>query len=133
MNFKHGADERSPYVYAHALADVRRLAAVVEDLALQRSDPAAPALIVFNWNGNASVYFYLRNVAGVRFRQPHQIQAAPIGQRMLLVDFAHRDALPGAYESDYHVEHFQLRPNIWGLLYVEGSLWRGTMGEGGEG
>lgn len=124
VNYRHGADPRNPHVFAHALSPVRDVAAVAKRLAELPDGGERPTLHVFNWGGgNGPLYFYMRNIDGVRYRSAEETAQASPALSMVLVDEARRDQLDDRFETGYHLERYELRPGNFGLLYVRQSLW----------
>ncbi len=89
-----------------------------------------PSVQVYDWLDNASLYFYLRGIKNVRFRTAADVAAASPSTDMILIDEPQRGALAPSLESSHHIERFQLRPNMWALLYVRQTLWDRAEGGG---
>lgn len=124
VNFRHGADPRNPHVFAHALPGVRDVSSAVKRLAQLPDEGRRPRIHVFNWGGgNGPLYFYMRGVDGVRYRSAEETAQALPALSVVLVDEARRDQLDDRFDTGYHVERYELRPGIFGLLYVRQSLW----------
>jgi uncharacterized protein (TIGR03663 family) len=123
VNAHYASDERNPWVYAHSLSDVRRAAKMVRRLSQLSEDPRPASTYVFNWLDNAGLYFYLRGVPNIRFRPAHEIARAPASLDMILINESDSGALNDEAYGAYHIERFQLRPNIWARLYVRPKLW----------
>ena len=58
----------------------------------------------------------------MRFIDPVPANPAPV--EILLIPKADADELEDGFDSDYHMESYQLRPNVWGNLYVRLELWK---------
>ena len=123
VNFRYESDERNPWVYAHALPDVQRLADLAKALSATEDPKAVPTLHVYNWTDNASLPFYLRDLPKTRFHRSNGVASASTNLDVIVIDEAHLGDLDETLANAFPYERFQMRPNIWARLYARPELW----------
>ena len=115
------AHRRNPYVYAHTVPDLVRLAERVEDIA--KVSPEGSGLLVRVIAPEAwPLPWYLRGFPNVRYstEPPPGFDAdAPV----LITSPAYAERIAPKLKSEYHVDHYGLRPTVVLLLYVRQDLW----------
>ena len=118
-NFVYYADTRNPYVYAHPVNDVVRLAQRVEDIA--RVDPQGRAMLVRVITPDYwPLPWLLRRFSRVGYwPEIPEEPDAPV----IITSPDLQPALDKRLRGAYHVEYFGLRPEVLLLAYVRTDLW----------
>jgi len=120
-SFRHQADERNPYVYAQPHRQVQELVDLIQSIATQAPEPP-PRTLLLGVDQHANILFDLRRVPGVRLIFGTGIPGS-LDAQMIFVGRDHEEELRARLQGPHHVEYFQLRPDVWGALYVRQELW----------
>jgi uncharacterized protein (TIGR03663 family) len=118
-NGRFACDQRNPYVYAHTVRDLPRLAERV--LELSRLHPDGDDMLVRVVTDDYwPLPFYWRSLNRVGYwHDPADAADAPVV--VTQPDLA--EEVEAGLEDDYQVEYRGLRPQVHLLLYVERGLW----------
>ena len=116
------ADPRNPYVYAHTLPDVKRLAHDVEELAKASPDGhEMPIQVIWHNRYYWPLPWYLRRFERVDpWRHVPEVSAAPV-----VISSAQLDApLSEKLEATHLMTgYYGVRPNVLAQLWVRMDLW----------
>ena len=118
-NFRFCADSRNPYVYAHALPDVVRLARRISELAALHADGPAMRIHCITpeyW----PLPYYLRKLSRIGYWS--DIPSAPDAP-VIVASAELQEALEPLLHETYHTEFFGLRPGILLVLNIQQDLW----------
>lgn len=118
-NFRFCADPRNPYVYAHPVADVIRLARRLTELAALHPD-ATSMRIHFITPDYWPLPYYLRRFSQVGYWS--DIPAAPDAP-VIIASCELQDRLHPALGDRYHTEFYGLRPGVLLVLNIQQDLW----------
>jgi len=118
-NFRFYADPRNPYVYAHPVRDVMRLAHRLDEIGRVSPDGYDTVIDVISeeyW----PLPWYLRRFRNVGYwsRMPDHVDASVI---VTQADWEKR--LRAELKRNYHTEYFGLRPTIVLALLVRDDVW----------
>ena len=118
-NFRFHTDYRNPYVYAHPLTDVVRLATWVDRLGQVHPDGRRMLIKVITpdpW----PLPWYLRRFERVGYwEDPPEDADAPV----VITTHDVQPAVTERLRNEYHVSHYGLRPEIVLVVNVERGLW----------
>lgn len=118
-NFRFCADPRNPYVYAHSVPDVVRLARRIEELAALHAD--GPAMRVhFITPEYWPLPYYLRKLQRVGYWSG--IPATPDAP-VMVVGADLQEALEPLLHDRYHTEFYGLRTGVLLVLNIRQDLW----------
>lgn len=118
-NFRFFADPRNPYVYAHALPDVRRLATRISELAALHTDGPAMRIHCITpeyW----PLPYYLRKLRRIGYWS--EIPPTPDAP-VIIASVELQEPLAPMLNDKYHTEFFGLRPGILLVLNIQQDLW----------
>ena len=118
-NFRFCADVRNPYVYAHALPDVVRLARRISQLAALHGDGTAMRIHCITpeyW----PLPYYLRKLSRIGYW--NEIPAAPDAP-VIVASVELQEPLELVLRGKYHAEFFGLRPGVLLVLNIQQDLW----------
>ncbi len=118
-NLRFYADPRNPYVYAHAVTDVVRLARRVQALATLHAD--GPALRVHCITPDYwPLPYYLRKLQRVGYWST--IPATPDAP-VIITSTVLQEQLEPLLRDRYHTEYYGLRPDVLLVLNIQQELW----------
>jgi len=122
-SFRFHADPRNPYVYAHPVNDVARLAEQIEQLAGSHPDGHNMVVKVIGpdyW----PLPWYLRRFTRVGYWE--EVPESP--DAPVIVTAARlQPAVDDALQCDYSSSYYGLRPDVVLAVYVEEGLWEKYM------
>ncbi|MEI6655691.1 MAG: flippase activity-associated protein Agl23 [Verrucomicrobiota bacterium] len=113
------ADPRNPYVYAHSVPDVVRLARRINELAALHAD--GPAMRVHCITPDYwPLPYYLRKLRRVGYwNGPPANPDAPV----IVANAGLQDHLEPLLQDRYHTEFYGLRPGVLLVLNIQQDLW----------
>jgi len=118
-NGRFCADPRNPYVYAHSLPDVVRLARRITDVAALH--PEGPAMrIHFITPEYWPMPYYLRKLQRIGYWS--EIPTAPDAP-VIIVSSELQEQLEPRLHDRYHTEFYGLRPGVLLVLNIQQDLW----------
>ena len=118
-NFRFCADPRNPYVYAHSVPDVVRLASRISEVAALHAD--GPAMrIHFITPEYWPLPYYLRKLRRIGYWS--EIPAAPDAP-VIVASAELQEQLEPLLRERYHTEFFGLRPGVLLVLNIQQDLW----------
>lgn len=120
-SYVYAADMRNPYVYAHPVPDVLRLAQRAEDLA--KVHPAGHGLVVKVISPGGDYWplpWYLRRFERVGYWA--EVPENPDADFIIVANDLQPE-LEKRLENRYQVEFYGLRPNVILLGYIQEDLW----------
>jgi len=118
-NFRFAADNRNPYVYAHPLRGVVRLADWVEKLAAVHPDGHRMLVKVIT-DDPWPLPWYLRRFERVGYwERPPDDPDAPV----VITSLDVQPALDERLRNKYRTSYYGLRPDVVLLVYVQQELW----------
>ena len=118
-NFRFFADPRNPYVYAHALPDVVRLARRIGELAALHADAAAMRIHCITpeyW----PLPYYLRKLRRIGYWS--EIPPSPDAP-VIVTSVELQEFLEPLLHEKYHAEFYGLRPGVLLMLNIQQDLW----------
>ncbi len=123
-SFRYPADPRNPYVYAHTVPDLLRLAQRVADVAALHADRSNTLVkVVAGPYEQWPLPWYLRRLTRVgywsRADEAARLDDAPI----IIASQDQADAVGGMLGDRYVQEFYGLRPDVVLTLFVERPLW----------
>ncbi|MCX6874169.1 MAG: TIGR03663 family protein [Verrucomicrobia bacterium] len=113
------ADPRNPYVYAHSVPDVVRLARRISEIAALHADGRSMR-IHFITPDYWPLPYYLRKLNRVGYWSA--IPASPDAP-VIVVNSELQEQLEPLLRERYHTEFFGLRPGVLLILNIEQDLW----------
>jgi predicted membrane-bound mannosyltransferase len=118
-NIRFCADPRNPYVYAHSVPDVLRLARRINELAAM--DGTGPLLRVHCITPDYwPLPYYLRKLQRVGYW--NDIPTAPDAP-VIVVSSGLQELLEPLLRDRYHTEYYGLRPGVLLALNVQQDFW----------
>lgn len=116
-------DPRNPYVYAHTLADVERLACDVEQIAESSPDGRhVPVRVIWQDAYYWPLPWYLRRMEDVEFRT--ELRDEDLSAPMVIASPEFDAALEAKYGEDRAMPgYYAIRPQVFGGLWVRRDLW----------
>ena len=118
-NFRFCADQRNPYVYAHSVPDVVRLAQRIEEIAALHPDGRSTR-IHFITPDYWPMPYYLRKFDQIGYWS--EVPANPDAP-VMVVSADLQERLEPQLRDAYHAAFYGLRPDVLLLLYVRQDLW----------
>jgi predicted membrane-bound mannosyltransferase len=118
-NFRFCADQRNPYVYAHSVPDVVRLAQRIEEIAALHPDGRSMR-IHFVTPDYWPMPYYLRKFDQIGYWS--EVPANPDAP-VMVVSADLQERLEPQLRDAYHAAFYGLRPDVLLLLYVRQDLW----------
>ncbi|MFC1782385.1 flippase activity-associated protein Agl23 [Planctomycetota bacterium] len=120
-NFRFFADQRNPYVYAHTVSDVKRLAGLIQDIA--SAYPAGndlPIKVIAEADNYWPLPWYLR-----KFPQTGYWRQAPqdVNEPLVIVGPVWQPSIEEKLEGAYHPEYYGLRPTVQLKVFIRNDLW----------
>ena len=119
---RYATDVRNPYVYAHALTDVRRLGERIEQLAALAPEGTATRVNVI-----ASDYWplpwYLRRLSGVGYWYAPVEGTEALDAPLIVTSPDVEPHLIPRLREQYETQFYGLRPEVFLQLYVRKDLW----------
>jgi predicted membrane-bound mannosyltransferase len=120
---RYCADPRNPYVYAHPVPDVIRLARRIEEIAALHPDGRSMRVHFISpeyW----PMPYYLRRLQRVGYwREVPSAPDAPV----MVVGADCQEVLEPRLRDRYHTAYYGLRPDVLLLLYIRQDLWEGYL------
>jgi predicted membrane-bound mannosyltransferase len=118
------ADPRNPYVYAQTSPDFLKLVLRVEGLAAVHPDHDKMLIKVIagpyeTW----PLPWYLRRFERVGYWQTAAEAGPPGDAAVIISDTAQAEILEPRLEASFQSEFYELRPNVFLVLYVRADLW----------
>jgi len=118
-NLRFCADPRNPYVYAHSVPDVIRLASRIDDIARLHPDGRAMRNHFITTQYRPMPY-YLRKFERIGYwSEIPDVPDAPV----MVVSADLQERLEPRLRDRYHAAFYGLRPDVLLLLYVRQDLW----------
>ncbi len=124
------ADNRNPYVYAHPVNDVLRLAAFVERLHEAHPNPAGMVIQVISPDADYwPLPWYLRRIENVGYwnaapRSENGGGEVSGGGDVWISSAAYWPTLQADLHRDYETFYYGLRPDVPRVVAVESDLWQ---------
>lgn len=118
-NSRFCADPRNPYVYAHSVPDVVRLARRIDEMAALHPDGRS-LRVHFITPDYWPLPYYLRNFDHIGYWS--EIPAVPDAP-LLVVGAELQERLEPLLHDSYHTVFYGLRPDVLLVLYVRQDLW----------
>jgi len=121
-SFVFSSDRRNPYVYAHTIPDLVRLASRVEELASLHPEGRRMLVKVIApdpW----PLPWYLRRLENVGYWPGPDGALLPPEAPVLVASPDYGALLDGRLGGRYHLEYYGQRPEVVLALYVEATLW----------
>ena len=120
-NFRFFADQRNPYVYAHTVSDVKRLADLIQDIT--DAYPAGKNMtikIVAEPDNYWPLPWYLRKFSRVGYwNEPPD----EVNEPFVIASEAMQPVVEDKLMGNYHSEYFGLRPTVRLKIYIRNDLW----------
>jgi len=121
-NHRFRADPRNPYVYAHSVPDVIRLAQRIQDVAAIHPDGPSMRVHFFTpdyW----PLPYYLRGLRRIGYwSELHGIPGNPDAP-VMVVGADMQEQLQPLLRDRYHTEFYGLRPGVLLVLNIRQDLW----------
>ncbi|MCF7733545.1 MAG: TIGR03663 family protein [Akkermansiaceae bacterium] len=118
-NFRFCADPRNPYVYAHSVPDVVRLARRIDEIAALHPDGRSMQ-VHFITPDYWPMPYYLRKFKRVGYWS--EIPTAPDAP-VMIVGADLQERLDPLLRDPYHTAYYGLRPDVLLLLNIRQDLW----------
>ncbi len=118
-NGRFGADPRNPYVYAHSVPDVVRLAQRIKEIAALHPDGRSMR-VHFITPDYWPLPYYLRQMDRVGYW--NEIPAAPEAP-VMVVSADLQERLESQLRDRYHATFYGLRPGVLLVLNIRQDLW----------
>jgi uncharacterized protein (TIGR03663 family) len=118
------ADPRNPYVYAQTSPGFLKLVGRVEDLAIVHPDRDEMLIKVIagpyeTW----PLPWYLRRFGRVGYWQDAASAGPPEDAAVIIAAAGQAELLESRLEASFQSEYYELRPNVFLVLYIRADLW----------
>ena len=123
-NFKYYADSRNPYVYAQTSTDFLNLVKRINDLAPLHPDKQLMLIKVVTKPDEAwPLPWYLRGFGRVGYWQEADEAGELVSVPLIVSSVDKTGQLQPLLEDSHILEHYELRPGVLLVLYIERNLW----------